>query len=126
MIVVVADTSPLHYLVLIESVEILPAMYGGVLIPRTVALELNQPRTPEAVRRWIQDPPNWLEIADSYPSTPFEAHLDPGERDAISLALARRADLVLMDDREGVEEASKLGLTITGTLGVWTGRPRNS
>jgi predicted nucleic acid-binding protein len=36
MKVVVADTSPLNYLVLIESVDILPALYGEVLVPEEV------------------------------------------------------------------------------------------
>jgi uncharacterized protein len=44
--------------------------------------------------------------------------LDAGERDAILLAVHLRADLLLMDDREGVEAARHLGLTTTGTLGV--------
>jgi len=34
------------------------------------------------------------------------------------LALDLKADLVLMVDREGVEEATRLGLSVTGTLGV--------
>ena len=37
---VIADTSPLNYLVWIESVEILPQLYGGVLIPPEVRDEL--------------------------------------------------------------------------------------
>ena len=45
-------------------------------------------------------------------------HLDRGERDAILLALEIKADLLLMDEREGVEEAVRLGLVVTGTLGV--------
>jgi predicted nucleic acid-binding protein len=44
--------------------------------------------------------------------------LDDGERDAIALAIQLKADLVLMDDREAVHEATRLGLTVTGTLGV--------
>lgn len=31
--IVVADASPLNYLVLIEQVDLLPALYGSVLIP---------------------------------------------------------------------------------------------
>ena len=46
------------------------------------------------------------------------ADLDPGEHDAILLALQVKADLVIMDEREGVEEARRLGLIVTGTLGV--------
>ncbi len=30
---IVADTTPLNYLVLIEAIEILPQLYGRVLIP---------------------------------------------------------------------------------------------
>jgi predicted nucleic acid-binding protein len=44
--------------------------------------------------------------------------LDLGERDAILLALQLKADLILMDEREGVDEARRLGLMVTGTLGV--------
>ena len=44
--------------------------------------------------------------------------LDPGEREAILLALFIEADLVLMDDREGVEVARRVGLAVTGTIGI--------
>ena len=44
--------------------------------------------------------------------------LDRGEEDALRLALHYNADLVLMDERDGVEEARRLGLTVTGTIGV--------
>ncbi len=44
--------------------------------------------------------------------------LDRGERDTILLALHLKADLVLMDEREGVEEARNLDLLVTGTVGV--------
>jgi predicted nucleic acid-binding protein len=118
MIVVVADTSPLRYLVLIGEASLLRWLYGRVLIPRSVAAELSRPQTPAAARQWIAQPPDWIEIVDVPHPTPALADLDPGERDAISLALERKAHLVLMDDREGVEEANRHGLTTTGTLGV--------
>ncbi|HJU15240.1 MAG TPA: DUF3368 domain-containing protein [Stellaceae bacterium] len=44
--------------------------------------------------------------------------LDRGERAAIALALAIKADLVLMDDQAGVTVARRQGLVTTGTLGV--------
>jgi predicted nucleic acid-binding protein len=120
MRVVLSDTSPLHYLVLIGESDVLRALYGRILIPRSVADELDQPNTPNIVRQWISQPPAWLEIVP----TPHNADplvltfLDRGERDAILLALELKADLLLMDDREGVEEAVRLGLVVTGTLGV--------
>ncbi len=45
-------------------------------------------------------------------------HLDAGERDAILIALHIKADLLLMDERDGVDEARQLGLSVTGTPGV--------
>jgi predicted nucleic acid-binding protein len=46
------------------------------------------------------------------------AKLDEGEHAAIALALAVKAELVLMEDREGVGIARGRGLAVTGTLGV--------
>jgi predicted nucleic acid-binding protein len=119
MAVVVADTSPIHYLALIGESELLPALYGRVLIPESVVIELAHAHTPEAVKRWIGSRPAWLEVLrPTLPSPDVMPHLDRGERDALLLALETKADLVLMDERDGVEEAARLGLTATGTLGV--------
>lgn len=126
MPIVVSDASPLHYLVLIGEAGLLPILYRKVLLPQAVEEELRRPQTPKAVRDWLSTPPAWLEIVPhqamgqslggiSYPAL---AYLGIGEREAIMLALDRRADLLLMDDREGVEEARRFGLTVTGTLGV--------
>lgn len=118
--VVISDTSPLRYLVLIGEADVLPGLYNEVLIPVAVAGELNQPATPELVRRWIADPPSWLRVVAAPKESPSAglSDLDPGEHDAILLALHLQADLLIMDERDGVEEARRLGLTVTGTLGV--------
>lgn len=46
------------------------------------------------------------------------AQLDPGESEAIALALEIKADLLLIDERRGRTEANRLGIRITGLLGV--------
>lgn len=118
--VVISDTSPLHYLILIGHAEVLPALYSEVLIPEAVASELRRPGTPPVVRDWLSEHPPWLQIVppDRQPDAPSLKDLDAGERDAILLALQLKADLLLMDEREGAEEARRLGLTVTGTLGI--------
>ena len=121
MPIIISDTSPLHYLVLIGEAEILPALYGQVLVPLAVIEELRREGTPHAVRTWASRPPSWLEIVPHGSVVSNRLGLEllgEGEREAIVLALERRADLLVMDDREGVEEARRLGLTVTGTLGV--------
>ena len=54
---VIADTSPLHYLVLIEHPAILPTLFERILIPLAVAEELQRHRTPVPVRAWMASPP---------------------------------------------------------------------
>jgi predicted nucleic acid-binding protein len=116
---VVADATPLHYLVLIASTPILPVLFGHILIPHAVAEELQHPQTPAKVRAWLTSPPPWLEIRHVGHAPPTTlAHLDPGEQEAILLAQELQADLLLMDDWQGRQEAHRRALIVTGTLGV--------
>ena len=119
MSAVVADTGPLHYLVLIEQIDILPRLFGTVFVPTQVHAELDQPDTPKLVRAWAHSLPPWLSVRPvSLPPGPSPRRLDDGERAAIELATLLHAELVLMDDRAGVAAARATGLAVTGTLGL--------
>jgi len=73
--IVVADTTPLRYLVVTRNDRVLPILYGRVLIPPAVASELTHPSAPEAVRQWMAGRPGWLEVRE-----PRElAHSTPDE-----------------------------------------------
>jgi len=118
---IVADTSPLNYLVLINQIDVLPLLYGRFLIPESVRTELSATETPQLVRNWAANLPEWIEVSTvvgHYDESLSRLH--PGERDAISLALEVRAKAVLMDERHGRQEAKKRGLRVIGTLGVLT------
>jgi predicted nucleic acid-binding protein len=52
--IVVADASPLNYLVLIDQIGLLPVLYQQVLIPEAVLAELRRPRTDGSLRRVTQ------------------------------------------------------------------------
>jgi predicted nucleic acid-binding protein len=115
---VVADAGPPHYLVLIEAVEVLPRLFGRVLIPDIVAAELSQAATPPAVRAWMQSAPPWLEHHQMSPPFDVSTQRGAGERAAIELAQSVGAQLLLIDDRAGDLAARARGLETTGTVGV--------
>jgi predicted nucleic acid-binding protein len=120
MTVVVADTSPLNYLVLIGEIETLPALYGRVLIPPEVLAELTDPGVPIEVLDWIRSRPEWLEVRvvrEDRNDTTLQ-HIGPGERAAILLAQEEPDVLLLMDDAAGRAEANRREIPNTGTLGV--------
>ena len=79
---VVADTSPLNYLVIIHHETLLPALYTRVVIPPAVYRELLRSETPEVVRQWLAHPPAWLTIQPPQHSLGAEAFpkLGAGER----------------------------------------------
>ena len=117
--IVIADTSPINYLILIGEIDVLPALYGRVSIPPSVHEELDSSCTPEAVRMWIARPPVWLEVRQpSHAGDPQLSHLDAGERDAIILAEELHAEQLLIDEAPGRKEASRRHLPLTGTLGI--------
>lgn len=117
--IVVADTSPLNYLIQIECDELLPKIYKRVHIPTAVMHELQDPGAPAGVRTWVSRLPSWIEIDIlKDPLDPTLEFLDLGEREAIQLAQERKADVLLIDEQKGRSEASKRGLLVTGTLGV--------
>jgi predicted nucleic acid-binding protein len=117
---VVADTSPINYLVLLEHTAVLPALYTRVFLPPAVMLELRDAEAPEAVRAWAADLPTWCEVRRPAPLVDAEtlAHLGAGEREAIALAQELRADFLLLDEDDGRRATLSRALTVTGTLGV--------
>lgn len=116
----VADTGPLHYLVLAGYIQILTDLFSEVAIPDAVQGELAHPGAPVAVRDWIAASPTWLSVDSAAPDVlaQVDAALDAGERAALALAMERQPGLVLMDDRAGVAAAHARGFVVTGTLGL--------
>ena len=114
--IVVSDTTPLNYLIFIDSARVLRAIFGRVYVPSAVMNELSHPRSPEPVRTWASSPPGWLTVQDPTQTRPSK--IGAGESAAISLALELEAGRVLIDDRDGSKEARRSGLNVVGTLGI--------
>ena len=121
MRLVIADTGPLNYLILIGHIGLLPVLFEKVLLPATVQSELASRKAPPFVRDWVANLPAWVEVREAPLSQAEDASLqgiDAGEKAAIQLAVSLNADLLLMDDRKGVNAAQRKGLRVTGTLGI--------
>ena len=91
--------------------------FRRVLFPEGVFAELVDPKAPEAVTLWIQSLPAGLEVV-RVGQIDNTILLGKGEVDAISLALEKRVEIVLMDERKGRAAAQSRGLLAVGTLNL--------
>lgn len=106
----------------IDRLQILPQLYNQVTIPEAVYRELADINPPVPGSIEVQTA-CWLKVrqATNYEVVKRlqdEVNLDPGESEAIALALELDADLLLIDERRGRAEANRLGVKITGLLGI--------
>ncbi len=67
--IVVSDTTPLNYLIIIQRVEILRSLYNEVVRPQAVVHEMQAPGTPLPVVEWIKNKPAWIIVKQSRLST---------------------------------------------------------
>lgn len=119
--IIVADTGPLVALAGGGVVPVLHALFEHVIVPKTVADELNAGGDRPGARLLAEHA--WLEVrAAARPPDPLLAEeLDAGEAEAIALAIELGRVPVLLDERRGRRIATRVyGLEVRGTLGVLT------
>jgi predicted nucleic acid-binding protein len=117
--IVVSNTSPLNYLILIGHINLLPELFQQIIIPQAVYSELSDASAPSPVQTWIASPSDWLTVQSvSQPSDTVVDLLDSGEREAILLAQELRANLLLLDDMKARRIATNRKFVMTGTLGI--------
>jgi predicted nucleic acid-binding protein len=121
-VIVISDTSAITNLAAIDHLQLLPQLYSQVIIPEAVYRELADIDPPVPGTLEVQTA-LWLEVRrvanlEVVRGLQDEARLDLGESEAIALALELSADLLLIDERRGRAEASRLGVKITGLLGI--------
>lgn len=116
---VLSNTSPLVYLHQIGRMDLLPALYGRIIIPEAVAFELSEgARLGHAVPAVEALPWIAVEKVEKAALLQLVTDLDAGEREALALAVGRPGSMLLLDDGHARRYATMLGLTFTGTLGV--------
>lgn len=114
---VVADSSPLIVLLNIGHIDVLPTLFGQVIVPPEISAELRRSSRPQNVRDFVASHPSWLVERTPAVVEPIPA-LHAGERAAISLARELSADLLLIDEVRGRQAAAERHLRFTGTVGV--------
>ena len=116
---IIADTSPLLYLHLVNHLDLLRTLYGTVVTPPAVQAEL------EAGVQVKGDVPDiamlsWIEVkaVHSRALIPAIVDLGPGEAEVIALGLEHPGHLLILDDLLARRVAALNHLTYTGTMGV--------
>lgn len=123
MAAVVSDASVLISLAAIRQFGLLSVLYREIIVPDAVWREITgpSPKAPGAPETAAARAAGWLGVAFATNRplvTQLEATLDPGEAEAIALAIERAPCLLLLDESDGRRAARAMGVQLTGTLGV--------
>ncbi len=119
MTVIVSDTSPLRALAHLGLLGLLQGLYGQLHVPPAVERELLHP--PPALPVVDVRQLSFVSVQAPQQLGPvqhFRPALDPGESEALALAVELQAHSILIDERQGRARAKQLGLTPLGTLGT--------
>jgi hypothetical protein len=119
---VASNTSPISNLAIIGRLDLLRSQFREIWIPDAVQSELDRLSHPAALKEIQQALPHgWIKrqsLREDKIARLLATALDPGEAEAIALALELSADLILLDERDARSAAERVGLRITGVLGV--------
>ena len=119
---VISNTSPIQYLYQTNLLELLPQLYGSIILPLGVVIELEEGKNLGVAVPKIENY-SWFQI---YPSpdlnlTEFSKMgdiLGRGEKEVMALGLEMSDSLAIIDDGLARSYARDLGIKITGTVGV--------
>lgn len=119
---VVSNTKPLLNLAIIDQLSLLRQQFGQILMPTGVLEELRvEEALPGSAQLRDAIAAGWLQVQEVENKALVQLlrrDLDRGEAEAIALALQLQADWTLVDEREGRKIAKRLGLRVTGILGI--------
>ena len=114
---VITNTSPLIALERIGQLSLLPKLYGKVVRPRAVLIEIDEGKGQYGISNDLCNA-DWLETVTDPPEMNLRRELGAGETAVIALAVRENADLVILDDLAARNVAIELGLAVSGTLGI--------
>ena len=116
---VIVNATPIIALSVIGKLDLLNRLYGVVYIPPKVYEEVLA-GGPGGIGRNELKNAKWIRVMPLQDSV--RAHLlsdlDPGEAEVIALALEVGSELVVIDELLARRHAKRIGLTLTGTIGI--------
>jgi uncharacterized protein len=118
--IVISDSSVLINLAWINQLELLPRLYGSVVVPTAVWQEVVEKGAGKPGAAAVRAA-NWLQVREPQNKPLVHAlrqDLDIGEAEAIALSIEQDAALLLMDERIGRAAAQHFGLDVIGVVGI--------
>ena len=118
--IVISDSSVLINLAWIKQLELLPRLYGEVVVPTAVWREVVEEGAGKPGAKELKTAV-WLQVKEPESKPLIHAlrrDLDAGEAEAIALAIEQNADLLLMDERIGRAAAQHFDLPVIGLIGI--------
>ena len=114
--IVISDSTPIISLMKAGRLELLQKLFGVVYIPDAVYRELTENEAFSEEAKLVRECEFlFVEEVDN-----GKSGLDAGESEAIILADEKHSDVLLMDEHKGRQVAKKMGMAITGTIGILT------
>ena len=113
--ILIADSSALIALAVIDKLEILEELFGEVYVPRAVYDEVSHQSKGESEKlaRYCKD-----KVLDITSDVNLNITLGIGESEAIILYKEKRADFLLCDDKKAKKFARNFGVNVIGSLGI--------
>ena len=117
--IIICDNSPLSALLAVGELDLLSKIYGEVIIPEAVFIEIKALENKGIDIQPILDA-TWIKVykVSSKENLVFPPKFHAGEIEAMLLALELNADLLIIDEHEGRKMAASLGIKIVGLLGI--------
>ncbi len=117
---VVSNSTPLIALSKIDKLNIIKEFFDSIIIPDAVFIEVATDKKEREGKeevlkaKWVQT----QKVSNNLAVDILLVNLDVGEAEAITLAKEIKADLLLIDDKDGRKAAKSLGIPVTGTVGL--------
>ena len=113
--ILIADSSALVALSIVDKLDVLEKLFGDVYVPRAVYAEVSKENKAEShkLAKYCKN-----RVLDIQSSANFNITLGQGESEAIVLYTEQNADFLLCDDKKAKKFAQSFGLKVIGSLGI--------